>query len=220
MPVSDPTLENQTVVGFNIDAFRAIVARRGLFQNNLFMAYFPVPYGMLGRGGEKDFTDTAREMNMWCESTSIPEVFVRTIDIRRQGYGPTEKIATNPEFKDVSLTFMADADARNWGFFREWMMMVSNFNGSRGATATLGQVGAVRTPVYELGYIDDIATNVAISAFSNDGTERLRIILRQAYPIGVSEMKLGWGDKGDVAKFTVLFTMADWYNDNGMNTPN
>lgn len=202
-------------VGFNIDSFTAAVAQRGLLGTNLFMAYFPVPPGMLGRGAESTFLEVAREMNLWCDSASIPEVFFNTVDVRRYGFGPTEKVVTNAVFNDVPLTFRVDARARTWQFFREWMMLGQNFNASRGIDPAqpTGNISGQRVGTYESGYIEDVATNVIISAFNDHGDETLRVVLRQAYPVAVSPMMFDWGDRNGLAKFTAVFTMMDWYHD-------
>jgi hypothetical protein len=170
---------------------------------------------MQGRGGEATFTEVAREMNLWCDSGAIPEIFYNTVDVRRYGFGPTEKVATNAVFQDMPLTFLVDANARTWQFFREWVLMVQNFNASNGIDPInpTGNISGQRIGTYESGYMEDIATNVVVSAFSDDGTERVRTVLRQAWPVAVSPIKLGWGDKSNLAKFTAVFTMMDWYHD-------
>lgn len=207
------TFINEPVRGFNVSAFKSNLKRRGLMGTNLFMAYFPIPSGMNNRGNTSTmFTDVAREMNLWCDGGSIPEVFLNTINVRRFGYGPTNKQPTHPVFKDLPLTFLVDANANTWRFFHEWMSLVTNFNTENGVIQQNGNISGIRYPAYETGYFEDFATNVAISAFSDDGSERMRIILNQAWPIGLSEITLGWGDKSNIARFTVLFNMIDWYD--------
>lgn len=205
--------DREEVIGFNISAFMANVAERGLISTSKFMAYFPLPPGMLNRDNTAAYSEVAREINMWCDGASIPGVFSQGPEIRQSGYGPTEKRAISAVFPDVDLTFIVDASSRNWHLFRSWMNLKHNYDGAKGLYQSTSFAGRNPMSYGEIAFPEDYLTNVIISQFSDDGTEQSRVILRDAHPVAVSPMKLSWKDDQQIGRFSATIAMTDWYFD-------
>ena len=204
----------QEVVGFNIDAFRTAIAGKGLLKQNKFMVWFPLPSGIVNNSVALPFMDgVAREINMWCDASEIPSVVTQLQNFRRYGYGPFERRPTTQVFSDITLSFIVDAKANIWYFFKHWSNLVANFEARDGITTSAsGFAGNNPYDPYEIGFKDDYATNMILSVFNDAGDEVLRIILKEAFPIGMGSIRTDWAAEG-VSKLQVTFSFLDWYTE-------
>lgn len=202
------------MVGFNINAFLSAVREKGLLFPTNQLVYFPLPAGLLGRGDSTQLTEIARDTVTWCDGSAIPDIIHAGPDIRHSGYGPTEKRVVTFVHSEVPLTFICGADAEQWHLIREWMFMKSNQRrkGSLLQATNLAGGGKPMDP-YEVSFPEDWMTNLVISTFSDEGVERMRVVLQDAHPTSMSQIKLGWGERKDACHFTASFAMTSWYFD-------
>lgn len=202
--------------GFNISTFKSSIAKNGgVMRNNKFMVRIPMPIGMFenaASGATSILTNTARVLELWCESTNIPGISLSTNEIRRYGYGNVEKrpyVAIN---NDVNFSFLSDSNADVWTFFQQWIRMIVNYDMRYGINANQNNGVLKGQKPFELGYKYEYCSDVEIIVFNENGKETLKVVLREAYPTFVGDIQLNWGDTNNIARIPVTMTVYDWYN--------
>jgi hypothetical protein len=197
---------------FNIDEFYAELAARGTIKTSKFKLFFTLPPCFDGDPEQSYFKGLVRDMELRVCQAEIPGITHNTVNVNRYGYGSADKQPIVPNFGDVQISIIADAAGDFWRFFHKWMNKVINSDVSSGEFygRTETNVGKDLLP-YEIGYKDDYARQVGISWYSDDGTEAQQVVLNEAFPTAVSEVKLDWGDQGEVVRFMVNFACQDFY---------
>ena len=153
-------------------------------------------------------------MEFWCDSASIPRIIIGSQTVYRYGIGLLEKKPVFPQFTDMSMTILSDAQTKNWEVFHHWTSLTINRNMTKGIkNVQAGVVNNIPVEPFEVGYKDDYAVDVSIQVYDDAGHKVKRITLRQAYPIMVGEMQLGWHDKSRVAQIPVTFTYIDYFTE-------
>jgi hypothetical protein len=155
-------------------------------------------------------------VGLWIDGSVLPSVIHNTQEIRRYGYGATEKRPIVSSFQDVQLRVMSDATGMAWELFRRWMQKVNNFDSRLGMSRIDGQTtsenaGGIPMQAYESSYPSDYTTPVVISVYTPDGNELKRVILTEAYPSALSDIELAWDNNDQIARFTVNMAIQDWY---------
>ena len=190
-----------------------------------FTVVFPTPKGLVG-GKDWTFINEATEyLQFKIDSATAPGVDFSLHSVRRYGYGPIEKKPWAPLFNECQLSVMCGGEGEEWTFFRRWTNLIINYHRGQNIVAmTSGGNGITNDDpfkvsgkynqdVYEAAYKDDYMVDFAIMAFRDDGTEVLRTILREAYPISVTPLRYDWSDGSKVQRFNVLMTYIDHYQD-------
>jgi hypothetical protein len=197
--------------GFNISTFASSVHKNGIMRPSKFLVRIPYPRGMVEHVSLKE---TARYLELWCDSSNIPSIALATNDIHRYGYGNLEKKPYLALNNDINMTFISDGNATIWTFFQQWIRMIINYdmrNGIQGESRNNG-VLADQKP-FELAYKNEYVSDIELIVF-NDQTNKpsLEIVLREAYPIFVGDMPLNWADTSSIMRVPVSFTVYDWYH--------
>lgn len=198
---------NDIQYGFDIASFRAIVAQAGILKPTKWMFSTTVPAGL----NSSFATNAARNIQYWASSATVPGATLVTHDTMRYGYGVAVKRPYSPAFGPMQLGFMSDGLGASWTFFKQWINLIINFDNSQGITSSGSFVNGNARRVYEVAYADDYTVDCVVSAFVDSGEEILRIVLRDAYPLAVSDMRMDWGDNSGVARFNVSMFFTDWY---------
>jgi len=193
--------------GFNIETFRSTLGKNGVLRNNKFMVRIPYPKGMSNSGNLKE---TSRYLELWCDSTNLPEAVLSVMPIRRYGYGVQEKMPAEISFGDITFTFMSDGNGAIWGFFQQWMKMVMNYDMSTGIVGRNSIYDRDQTP-YEVAYKTDYITDIEIKIFHENGKEIFGVVLREAFPISLNNIQVNWADTNDIMRIPVTMTFTDWY---------
>lgn len=206
---------------FNVNDLYAEIASNGIMRNNRFKVVFPIPLSISQATvqGVGQFKTTNRLLELYCESANIPGVALMMEEIRRYGYGVNEKRPFAPLFTDMSFTFRGDAKGNVWNFMTAWMKSSISYEGSRD-NKTMGSLAGPITNQYpmEVGYKFDTLNNegytsdVTLSVYSDDGTEQMKIVMSQAFPIYVGDIPLNWAARSDYMRIPVTFTFFSWYN--------
>lgn len=198
--------------GFNVNNFLARIAENGVQKNNKFLVRFPLPQGLFTTGGQAQFMNTARDLEYWCDSASIPGVALLTHSVLRYGYGTSEKKPYAIQFSDANFTFLADGKTAIWTLFQQWINRTIKYSVPDGFAADSATSGS-----YEVAYRGDYTVDINVLAFNEVGDVTMNIVLREAFPIFVGEMPLNMAD-GSLAHVPVTFAFNDWYN-NAFVTP-
>lgn len=202
--------------GFNIAQFLSHVNKTGVMRNNKFLIRIPTPRGLIGDSEFDSLVNTARYLEFWAESSSLPGATLSIHSIMRYGYGAVEKKPTGPAFTDQSTAFIADANAAIWSYFYKWLNMITNFNLSHGivnqGSIKTGQVSGISLDPYELSYKSEYAVDIEITLFDDNGQEKMTTVLREAFPIHLGDLPLNWADNNSYMKIPLVFTFFDWYS--------
>lgn len=214
---------------FNINEFKAnTLNTRWTVKPNKFIARFPLPIGLQsGNPNYDNLKNTSRMMELWCNMGSLPGAATRTYDAPRYGYGATEKRVFGPIFQDLNFMFYGDAGTKrkanvgtNFDFFTSWVRLATNFDMSSGSMynpntrRSGGGIGGTSQPTmypYEISYKYEYAVNVEVIAYTDNGQPAYSVVLRDAFPTYVQEVRTSWGDNSGVLQLPVLMTFTDWY---------
>jgi hypothetical protein len=196
---------------FNVDVFLSSLALRGTIKTNKFNVSFALPPCFTGDSDYARYRSLAQDSELWCDSASIPGIVLQTLKFRRYGYGSMDTAPVSTQFNDVQLRFVADGNADNWNMFHKWINKTINSDSSGGMwNGTTESVNSQQLYPYETAYQTDVETSVIVAWFNDTGEQVRSIVLNQAIPTAISDIKLDWGDNGDVARFVVNFSIQDW----------
>lgn len=196
--------------GFDVAKFNAFVNEAGVLKPTKWLFSTTVPKGLLN---DNFVWNAARNVQFWASSATIPSAQVVTHDVMRYGYGVAVKRPYSPGFGPMTIGFTADGMGSQWSFFKQWLNLTINFDGSKGIRGQQTFNGK-QQELYEVSYADDYTVDAVVSAFVDTGEEILRIVLREAYPLGISDTRLDWADTGGPARFNVMMHFIDWYQVN------
>lgn len=199
------------MAGFNIASFTSHLNANGILRNNKFFVRIPYPIGFQGNS---DLKNSARYIELWCDSTNLPGVSMQTTQVRRYGYGVAEKRPVSPSFNNVSMTFMGDSRGAMHSFFYNWLNMIHNFDVRDGDFSNFKSNGTGSSRSYELAYKNNYITDITIHVFKENTDEVIKLVLRQAFPTDLGDIQLNWNDTNDYMRIPVAFTYSDWYAEN------
>lgn len=154
------------------------------------------------------------------EQVSLPGVNFALHDVRRYGYGPIEKRPTSHTFNDLQVIFYTDGDMDNYRFFQQWLSQVASFDMRSGITTA----GAPYLLNYKSSYVTDINIRMFNSrgtalrvrdpddaAIAQAGPPALSVMIREAFPVTMTDTQLNWSDNNSIMRFQVSFAYSDWY---------
>lgn len=196
---------------FDINAFKTEIWNNGVIRPHSYYAFFGIP-NSLRRAG---FTDT-KQLSMRCESASLPDVTLGTQEILRYGYGPMESAPYTAVFTGATMTFVLDRTSRIYRYFYLWLNTIVNFNTSNGMDRPLlmkqSNINSNFNNLkpYEVGYKDDITTDIVISVQDEFARPVIQTTLYKAYPKAMNAIDLNWASQDDVVKVSIPFTFRDF----------
>jgi len=205
------------MAGFNINNFKGKMSELGVLKSSsVYVQISPSSqFGLNGFNSFSEFGGMYEKLQFSAEATKLPGIRLATTEIRRHGYGVIEKKPYVPIFTDLEVVFRSDAKGDIYTFFQTWMKMIINFDG-RGSINSVNGVLPGQA-LYEVAYKENYMSTVVINLMDNNGSERIKIVLTEAYPIFLGEIPLAWQAVNDYVKIPVVFTFKDWYME---NTPN
>jgi len=217
-------------LGFNIQQFIDIINAKGGFQRpNKFLVTISPPQAMMGQitkagvqspasSQSQTFTgqNLLQQLHFWCEGAHLPGVILMSQEVNRYAYGIPEKKPFRAGFQDMGLIFYADGQMENWTFFTKWCQLATNYDMSGGTPAPATHtrvVGGAPQPQdpYEVSYKIDYEGMVQVTLFDQTGQQTLSVVLRDAWPIFVSDVNLHWAENNQFMRFGVSMNFRDWY---------
>jgi hypothetical protein len=178
------------MAGFNIAEFSSKINDRGTIQNNKFLIKISFPAILVNVYNEEDLVFRA-------SSIEIPGVSFENTTSYRYGVGPQQKTPRNPNFNDISISFIEDERNRIWKFFSRWTNEIFNFDADSKYVAR-----------YKSEYI---SPNFEIEIYNNKGLKVTRVILTEAFPSSLGNVGLSWSDKNSLMMVKVGFSFTDWH---------
>lgn len=200
--------------GFNIANFSAVLSEKGVQKTNKFLVRFSIPFGAASISST---LNTARTLEFWCDSVTLPGFMIQAFPVLRYGYGTVEKKPNQPTFNDVSLSVIGDGKGDNWGFFASWLNFILSFDASNAynstgtETVTRGDIPNASMQLAELSYKYEYASDISILTFNDSGSVIHNLVLREAFPIMLGDTQLNWADNNNITRFNVVLTYNDWY---------
>lgn len=153
-------------------------------------------------------SNNARTLSFLCESANLPGVSLATSEIRRYGYGPVERKPYAPIFVDTTMTFLADASGVVQKFFYKWMNGIVKFDEM--PYGPVGQAGFNTIAPFEVNYKEQYARDILITTVDESNNDIVNVRLRDAYPIFMGDINLGWGDTDSISRLPITFTYFNW----------
>jgi hypothetical protein len=115
--------------------------------------------------------------------------------------GPSQKFPTNVNFTDVDINFLDNNNNAFWKYFAKWMNGIFDYTGVSGGSQ----------PSYKVEYKEYYQTDIQIFVFDNAGRQTNAIILKEAFPISLSDVSLSWSENNRLYEFSVRFSFKEWF---------
>ena len=209
---------------FNIADFRAVMKKDhgwSVAQPNRFRVRIFMPQGLVGTTPAQEAPpakrdeDTVRFLEYWAHSVSLPPFGLQKIQAFRYGYGAQENRPVGPVYTDTQVMFICDDSSNIWKFFYNWNNMIFNTKTQEGILGLTGDVNSEATGTnltyvpYELAYRVEYITDVEIHGFAKTGEQNMRMVLREAFPVGMSGVALSWADNNSFMSLPITFAYTD-----------
>jgi hypothetical protein len=206
-------MPTETRPGFSTQRVVAELRNSGLLKSNKFQIQLPSPKGLSGTPVTQRLLSTAGVVDLYAEGAPVPGVAMLTHDIRRYGYGASEKNAVLPIFMDWPTTIRLDGAGFIHDYFRQWMRMINNFElaGADANGTIASKNGAIAGQrVYETAFKDDYVVDGMITTYADDGSTSIQIMMRDLFPVHIGEVTMDWSRTNDYARLPVTFAYTDW----------
>lgn len=217
--------------GFNIDDFRAVMAKKGVARSNLYKVVITLPPGLKNVARQLNMPSSSDDLDdicLYCESVTLPGVQLATTESKPYGYGPTELKAYAPVFNQMQASFIVDAKGYTLSFFRNWMRSMVNFTSEGKAywSAKAPSAGGGQNAVFEAAYKKDYETVIEIYVISGVATESTfelvtKTTVMRAFPVMLGDVILNYGVTDQYVSLPVAFSFFDWFSDtiNSVDVP-
>jgi hypothetical protein len=216
--------------GFDIDDFRAVMARKGVARNNLYKLIITPPPGLQTAARTLNMPTNpgdVEDITLFCDSVTMPGLSIATVDSRPYGYGPTELKAHTPIFQPISATFIVDAKGYTLSFFRNWMRGIVNYTteGKAVHRASVNNMMAFEA-AYKAEYETTLALYVLSGQVKGSSLNELdldivsKTVINRAFPIEIGSSQLSYSYNDQYLTLPVSFSYFDWYTENLDDTGN
>lgn len=206
--------------GFNVGVFKAAIASKKFLRPNLYNVEFNIPNVLVNGINYAENKNTVRTLEYFVEATSMPGITVNTYQAQRYGYGTVEQRPLLPTYTDIMFTVIFDEENLNYDFFYDWMNSIVNVDVRSGLNepsniVTTGGVfnSIIPTVPYELAYKEDYVSDIGVQVYNDLGQLKKKIILRDAFPKAIGDIRLAWSDNNSYMRLPIMFGYTDWYSE-------
>lgn len=154
----------------------------------------------------------ASNLAFLAESANLPGVALATSEIRRYGYGPTEKKPYAPVFTDTTMSFMVDGQGMIQKFFASWMGSIVHFAETPSGKSYM--VGDHMLDPFEVNFKDQYETDILITTVNENNDDIITYRFKRAFPIFMGDVALSWADADSIARLPITFTFYNWSIEN------
>ena len=126
-----------------------------------------------------------------CEQAELPGKTILTVEDKL--YGPVRKIGYGQMFIDTTMTFVCTAEG--WAekeFFDKW------------------QSDIVHPEFYDASYYKNYVNDLFLTTYKENTSSSYGIRFREAFPLNVGAVNLGWGQNNEYARLSVTFAYRKW----------
>ena len=171
-----------------------------ILRNNRFLVTIPTPK-LFPRDGNRSIPN----LDLVCNSGTLPGVSVSTSEIRRHGIGPVEKRPYSVNFIDLNLSFIIDGRGSIHRFFTWWMDGIVRFD----RLVTNPDNRPFQQP-YEVAYRDEYVTDIIIHIYDDKSRQVYKVTAYNAFPLFMGDINLNWGATDDYVILPVTFGYTSW----------
>ena len=179
----------------------------GLARPNRYIVSFALPPGVSGSnmdsaagmaqaGSIHSSLTGMNENNMvevLCHTCSMPGRGINTTD--HVHYGAPYKAPIGQDYSTANFTFNTDTKYNSRKFFELWQQTIVNIE-----TNTLN-------------FYKEYIADVTIKAYDRENKETYSVVLHEAYPISISSVELGYGEKNSLVDVAVTMAYRYWSNE-------
>lgn len=134
-----------------------------------------------------------RHLDIYCEEAELPGRSFATSEVRH--YGPHFTIPYQPVYNSITLSFYVNDDMLERRFFDAWQNSVMN------------------PFTKDMNFFDDYTTDIFVYQLSKTGElTPYVVVLRDAWPVNVNQMRLSYDETNTVHKLPVTFNYTKWEN--------
>lgn len=163
-------------------------------RTNLFEVTITAPVILSG-------TAVARKISLYAEGTSLPGLFLNTIDVKRFGIGPNEAIPYSHQTNDCTINFIGDGKGEIYKFFYNWLHGIV-----RADTPVPAQnLNRNGLQPYEVEFKENYRSTITVRTFNEQGQTILEYNLSDAFPANVPDVALSWAGNSEMMQFPVTF---------------
>jgi len=160
----------------------------------------------------RDNINESRNLAFLCESANLPGVSFDTSYIRRYGFGPTERKPYAPVFIDTTMTFFCDGSGMVQKFFYKWMNSIIKYDEMPYGYGT--EVNSFRMAPFRVNYKEQYASDIVVTTVDESNNDIITVRFRDAFPIFMGDVNLGWGDTDSISRLPITFTYFNWKIEN------
>lgn len=215
--------------GFDIDDFRAVMAKKGIAKTNLYKVVFTLPRGLLQVARQLNMPSSLDDLDdicLYCESVTMPGIAMATTESKPYGYGPLEQKVYAPVFNQLQASFIVDAKGYTLSFFRNWMRSMVNYTSegkaywsAKAPSAGGGKPNAVFEAAYKSDYesIIDLYVISGVATESTNNSLKVELVTKttvmRAFPVMIGDVVLNYGVTDQYLSLPVTFSFFDWWSD-------
>lgn len=196
---------------FDINSFRSEIIQNDVLPAHSYLVTFsPFRAGFPENAPLTEFVTNKRNtLMMRCENVVLPTPsFLEEENIRRYGYGPTEKVPYGMVFSDVVFTWLVDKNSEIVDFFHQWMnTIVMHDSPNTLMNASAQRDGLQNYRPYEVGF-KDAYTNPIVRVYVYNRRQQTvtEYEMYDVFPMNIQSMNLSWAEENQVQKLTVTFS--------------
>lgn len=215
--------------GFNIDDFRAVMAKKGIARSNLYKLVITMPPGLKSNARALNMPTSLGDLDdicLYCESVTLPGLQLATTESKPYGYGPQEQKAYAPVFNQMQASFIVDAKGYTLSFFRNWMRAIVNYTSEGKAYYRASAPGprGGKNAVFESSYKAEYETMMelyvisGVATQSTDNSLKVELVTKttitRAFPTMLGDAVLNYGVTDQYLSVPITFSFFDWFSDN------
>ena len=126
-----------------------------------------------------------------CEQAELPGKTILTVEDKL--YGPVRKIGYGQMFIDTTMTFICTADGwEEKALFDGWQNYV------------------VDPTMFDAKYYNQYARPIYLRTYNERNEMSYGIVFREAFPLNVGAINLGWSQNNEYARLSVTFAYRKW----------
>lgn len=169
----------------------------GLGSTNRFAVYMTPPPMLVGQNmGFLMFRTVNAE---------LPGINMNRMNVKPHGYGNPRSMPTNYTlFPDISITYMASADLREYKFFSAWMDGIVKRPGTKSEGNSVDKTHTVN-------YLTEYGCSMSIVMYSETGEPVYECYFKDLYPVNMQNVTLSWDNNNQIFQFVVTYAYSAWY---------
>lgn len=182
--------------GGKINDFMSEIRKVGVARTNLFEVVITPPRILVGSK-----TANVQKISLYAQGAALPGRSIETLQLRRFGYGPNEKVPYDIAFNDITFQFIGDGAGEIYRLFYNWMHGI--VRGDKPIPS--GLIDRQGKAPFEVNFKSDYATTIQIVQYNEKGDVVFIYRLLDAFPVQCPDVSLSWND-GSMMQFSVTFT--------------